>query len=229
MATDGAQPADTTGPEVEEVVQTGPAGGHRGRSQPSMALAHVLGARLKRLRLQRRLTLQEVGASVDLSHSFLSMLERGQADISLARVHRLATFFGVPLGELLTEDDDGAKPRVIPADEGMLVERSPGITLRLLPIARSLGLQVAQVRLEPGAGPSTPVSHDGDDFLWVIRGELVLTHGADDYVLEKGQAVFYSARVHHHFGNRSARPAEMLSITTPPYGRIAIPAESAGH
>ena len=85
----------------------------RPRSQASLALAHILGARLKRLRLQRRLTLQEVGGSVDLSHSFLSMLERGQADISLARVHRLATFYGVPLSELLIEDQEGAQPRVI--------------------------------------------------------------------------------------------------------------------
>jgi mannose-6-phosphate isomerase-like protein (cupin superfamily) len=202
------------------------AGGHRSRSQASMALAHALGARLKRLRLQRRLTLQEVGASVDLSHSFLSMLERGQADVSLGRAHRLANFFAVPLSELLIEDHEGAQPRVIGADEGDLVERTPGMTLRLLPIARSLGLQVVHMRLDAGAGPSTPVSHDGEDFFWVLLGELVLTYGADDYVLKKGQSVLYSARVHHYFSNRSRRPAEMLSITTPPYSRIAAMSES---
>jgi transcriptional regulator with XRE-family HTH domain len=201
--------------------ETDSAGVHRSRSQASLALAHVLGARLKRLRLQRRLTLQEVGASVDLSQSFLSMVERGQADVSLARVHRLARFFGVPLSELVIEDHDGAQPRVIEVDEGDLVERTPGMTLRLLPIARSLGLQVVHVHLAPGAGPTPPVSHDGEDFFWVLAGELVLTYGADDYVLKRGQAVLYSARVHHFFSNRSRRPAEMLSITTPPYSRIA--------
>jgi mannose-6-phosphate isomerase-like protein (cupin superfamily) len=195
--------------------------GRRSRSQASLALAHVLGARLKRLRLQRRLTLQEVGTSVDLSHSFLSMLERGQADISVGRVHRLATFYGVPLSELLIEDNEGARPLVIDVDEGDVIERIPGMTLRLLPLGRTLGLQVVHVTLEPGAGPSTPVSHDGEDFFWVLTGEIVLTYGADEFLLKKGQSVLYSGRVHHFFGNVGKRRAEMLSITTPPYSRIA--------
>jgi transcriptional regulator with XRE-family HTH domain len=201
-------------------------GGQRSRSQASLALAHILGARLKRLRAQRRLTLQEVGGSVDLSHSFLSMLERGLADVSLARVHRLASFYGVPLSELLIEDHEGAQPRIFRTDEGDLVERAPGMTLRLLPIARTLGLQVVHASFEPGAGPTTPVSHDGDDFFWVLSGEVVLSYGADDYVVTEGEAALYSARVHHYFSCPGTRGAEMLSITTPPYSRIASASES---
>jgi transcriptional regulator with XRE-family HTH domain len=204
------------------------ASARRPRSQASLALAHALGARLKRLRLQRRLTLQEVGASVDLSHSFLSMLERGQADVSLARVHRLATFFGVPLSDLLIEDDERARPRVIDRDEGDLIERIPGMTLRLLPIGRALGLQVVHVCLAPGVGPSAPVSHDGEDFFWVLAGEIVLTYGADEYVLRQGQSILYPGRVHHFFSNRGRKQAEMLSITSPPYGRIAASFEGSG-
>jgi mannose-6-phosphate isomerase-like protein (cupin superfamily) len=149
------------------------------------------------------------------------MLERGQADISLGRVHRLATFYGVPLSELLMEDHEGARPLVIDVDEGDLIERIPGMTLRLLPIGRTLGLQVVHVSLAPGAGPSTPVSHDGEDFFWVLTGEIVLTYGADEFVLKKGQSVLYSGRVHHFFSNVGKRRAEMLSITTPPYSGIA--------
>ena len=188
---------------------------------PKGALAHVIGARLKRLRLQRRLTLQEVGASADLSHSFLSMLERGQADVSLARLHRLASFYGVPLSLLLAEEDGEGLPRVIGADEGDAIERGPGMTLRLLPIGRTLGLQIVHARLAPQSGPTTPVSHDGEDYFWALAGEIVLTHGVDEYVVKRGQSVLYSARVHHYFTNRSNRPAEMLSITTPPYTGIA--------
>jgi len=207
-----------TAPVAER--DAGEGAGRRSRSQASLALAHVLGARLKRLRLQRRLTLQEVGASVELSHSFLSMLERGQADISLGRVHRLASFYGVPLSELLIEDHEGATPHVIDVDDGDVIERIPGMELRLLPIGRSLGLQVVHVTLAPGVGPSTPVSHDGEDFFWVLAGEIVFTYGADEYVLKKRQSILYSGRVHHYFSNVGKSTAEMLSITTPPYSQI---------
>jgi transcriptional regulator with XRE-family HTH domain len=194
------------------------------RTRPSLdgqALSHVVGARLKRLRLQRRLTLQEVAAGVDLSHNFLSMVERGRADVSMARLHRLSTFYSIPLSELVAEQLEDGKPRVIRAGDGQSVERVLGMTLRLLPVTRELGLQVAHVTFAPHAGPSNPVSHDGDDFFWVVSGELVLVYGSDEYVLKKGEAAQYSGRVHHYFLNRSKRTAEILSITTPPYARIA--------
>jgi transcriptional regulator with XRE-family HTH domain len=191
-----------------------------GRTRASRALGHVLGARLKALRLQRRLTLQEVGASVDLSHSFLSMLERGQADIALTRLRRLADFYGVTLSELLVEELTEAGPRVIGAKEGDLVERAPGLMLRLLPVGK-LGLQIVHGFFAPRAGPSAPVSHDGDDFFWVLRGRVTMVYGPDEYVLTKGQSVVYSARVQHSFRNDFDRPAEILSITTPPYPGIA--------
>ena len=60
------------------------------------------------------------------------------------------------------------------------------MTLRLLPIGRALGLQVVHVVLAAGAGPLTPVSHDGEDFFWVLSGEIVLTYGVDEYPAEEG-------------------------------------------
>jgi transcriptional regulator with XRE-family HTH domain len=189
------------------------------------ALSHVVGARLKRLRLQQRLTLQEVAAAVDLSHSFLSMVERGRADVSMARLHRLASFYSTPLSELVSEELEDGKVHVIGASDGQKVERVAGMTLRLLPVARELGLQVVHATFAPGAGPSTPVSHDGDDFFWVLSGKLVLAYGADEYLVRQGEAALYSGRVHHYFVNRTKRVAEILSITTPPYARIAAFAE----
>jgi transcriptional regulator with XRE-family HTH domain len=191
-----------------------------GRVRTGSALGHLLGARLKALRLRKRLKLQEVGASVGLSHSFLSMVERGRADISLARLHRLADFYGVTLSELLVEELEEGRPTVIGPREGDLIERSPGLTLRLLPVGKQLGLQIVHGLLAPHSPPSAPVSHDGDDFFWVLRGEVTMTYGADDYVLKKGQSIVYSARMHHYFRNDSDRPAEILSITTPPYSGI---------
>jgi transcriptional regulator with XRE-family HTH domain len=178
---------------------------------------HILGARLRQLRRQRGLTLQEVAANVGLSHSFLSMLERGQTDISLGRAQRLGSFFDIPLSELLVQDHEQDRPRVIAVDEGEIIERMPGLTLRLLPVGRSLGLQVVHVRFEPRTGPSTPLSHDGEDFFWVLSGEVTFTYGADEHVLRTGESAMYAGRVHHFFENRRREAAEMLSITSPPY------------
>jgi mannose-6-phosphate isomerase-like protein (cupin superfamily) len=156
------------------------------------------------------------------------MLERGQTDVSLGRAQRLAEFFDVPLSELLIEDHEDDKPRVITADEGEVVERMPGMTLRLLPVGRSLGLQVVHVFLAPAAGPSAPLSHDGEDFFWVLTGEVVLTYGVHEYALKEGESVIYSGRVHHFFANHGSEAAEFLSITSPPYDAIVPRRRSGG-
>jgi transcriptional regulator with XRE-family HTH domain len=213
VVSDGASPRPDGGLDVQ-------------RAPASQSFSHLVGSRLKRMRSQRRLTLQEVAAAVELSHSFLSMLERGQADISMARLHRLATFYGIPLGELLVEELGAGQVAVVTEEDGERVERVRGMTLRLLPVARELGLQLVHVVFEPHSEPSTPVSHDGEDFFWVLDGQVVLVYGADEYVIRKGQAALYSARVHHYFINRSSKRAEILSITTPPYARIAALADS---
>ena len=201
---------------------TAAAGGRR-RPPPSGAtdaLMHVVGARLKRLRLQRKLTLQEVAQNVGLSYSFLSMLERGQTDVSIGRTQRLAAFYDVPISDLLVQEHDEDRPRRIAAGEGELIERMPGFTLRLLPVGRSLGLQVVHVGLAGGAGPTTPLSHDGEDFFWVLAGEVTFTYGAQEHVMRKGESIIYSGRVHHSFANARGGPAELLSITSPPYDAL---------
>src|SRR5207247_8405666 len=100
-----------------------------------MAEAATLGERLRRLRRMRRLTLQEVGVAVELSPSFLSMVERGQADISISRFARLAAFYGIRPSELMLEDPSRHAPTVSRLEEGITIDRGAGIAYRLLPNA----------------------------------------------------------------------------------------------
>jgi mannose-6-phosphate isomerase-like protein (cupin superfamily) len=165
----------------------------------------------------KHLTLQEVAAAVDLSPSFISMLERGLADISLTRLARLADFYGLPLAELVSAREIREKPHLVMPDDGIYVDRAPGVTYRVLPIGRQFGIQVMHVRFDAHAAFPEPLAHDGDDFTWVTRGELVLLYGDAEYRIHRGQAIWYPSNVPHAFRNPRHRPAEMLSLTNPPF------------
>jgi transcriptional regulator with XRE-family HTH domain len=177
----------------------------------------LVGSRLKRLRRMKHLTLQEVAAAVDLSHSFISMLERGRADISLTRLARLAGFYGVPLSELVSDEQIREKPHLVMPDDGIFVDRAPGITYRVLPIGRQFGIQVMHVRFEPHAAFLEPLAHDGDDFVWVTQGELALLYGDNEYRVHRGQGIWYPSNIAHAFRNPKDRPGEMISFTNPPF------------
>jgi quercetin dioxygenase-like cupin family protein len=165
----------------------------------------------------RHMTLQEVGSEVELSHSFLSMLERGLADVSVARLNRLAEFYGIPLSELVADERLRELPHPIAPADGTLIDRGPGIDYRLLPIGRQFGIQLTHVTIAPHTGFPRLFSHDGDDFVWTLRGELILLYGDVEYAIPKGHAIWYPSNVPHALRNDKARPAEMLSVTTPPY------------
>jgi transcriptional regulator with XRE-family HTH domain len=84
-----------------------------------------VGARLRAIRKQKRLSLQDVEASSsqEFKASVLGAYERGERAISVPRLQRLARFYSVPVDQLLPrEDDDAAGPSdVIDLDEGTVV------------------------------------------------------------------------------------------------------------
>jgi transcriptional regulator with XRE-family HTH domain len=75
----------------------------------------ALGRRLKALRVNRGLSLKEVGAKTGVSSSFLSMIETGRNDLSVGRLMVLADFYGVGLDEIL-QDRPGRPFALRPAD-----------------------------------------------------------------------------------------------------------------
>src|SRR5262249_40351947 len=149
--------------------------------------------------------------------SFLSMVERGKADVALSRLARLAAIYGVTLSELFAEEGPGARP-VIVSDEGMMtVDRGPGITYHYWTAATLAGAQLIHVCFEPGAGFRDLLAHRGEDIWWIVRGELVLMCGNEDYRVSAGQAVAYRGTIPHAFRNPTRRKAELVALTTHTY------------
>ena len=172
--------------------------------------------RLRRARQLRGLTLSEVASQVGLSHNFLSMVERGMTDLSLARFRRLAEFYGIPPADLLTDDSGPYEPQITPWEEGLSIQRGAGVGYRLMP-NQEFGVQIVNVRFEPGARFDDKLAHEGADIVWVTKGRLVLIYGEREYEVSAGQCVSYKAGVPHSFENRSRSHAELVGVVTAPY------------
>lgn len=95
--------------------------------------AQQVGARLRSVRKQKGLSLQDVEAQSNLEFkaSVLGAYERGERAISVPRLQRLARFYAVPVDRLLP--DEGASPRVVDltAEEGGNGEKRPAAPVRI--------------------------------------------------------------------------------------------------
>lgn len=95
-----------------------------------LTYAVKVGARLRAIRKQKRLSLQDVEASSqqEFKASVLGAYERGERAISVPRLQRLARFYNVPVDQLLPADDDlsASSDAVIDLDTGTVVTPKPG-------------------------------------------------------------------------------------------------------
>jgi transcriptional regulator with XRE-family HTH domain len=82
------------------------------------AAAMHLGARIRALRRERRLTLKALGRLAGLSHPFLSQVERGLARPSVESMTRIATVLEVPVAELWAPPRAAERVRLLRRDEG---------------------------------------------------------------------------------------------------------------
>jgi transcriptional regulator with XRE-family HTH domain len=169
---------------------------------------------LRALRLQRELSLAEVEEQAGVSRSFLSLLERGETDISLDRFLRLALFYGMQPSELLLTAGEPDEPVIADIAAARSVERGEGVEYL---IVREEHPQLMWTRIAPGARFDDLRAHRGEDLWLVVRGRVELLYGAGRHPLRAGQTARFGGLVPHAFANVGDEPAELVALATIPY------------
>jgi DNA-binding XRE family transcriptional regulator/mannose-6-phosphate isomerase-like protein (cupin superfamily) len=167
-------------------------------------LAEV-GPRLKRLRVQRGVTLAALAQATGISKSTLSRLEAGQRRPSLELLLPIAQAHQVPLDELVGAPQVG-DPRVRPSPR-----RVNGRVV--LPLTRQPGALQAWKVVIPASQHEPEVRvHEGYEWLYVLSGRLRLVLADHDLILEAGEAAEFDTRLPHWFGSTGDGAVEILSL-----------------
>ncbi|OCB40831.1 XRE family transcriptional regulator [Mycobacterium malmoense] len=174
--------------------------------------------RLRELRMQRGMTLQEVGAIAGIDISTLSRLESGKRRLALDHLPRLARALSVSADELL-QPAEANDPRVRGA-----ARTHHGVTY--WPLTRqgpAGGLHAFKVRVS--ARRRTPPAelpvHEGQDWMYVLSGRMRLVLGDRDFTIAPGEAVEFSTWTPHWFGAVDG-PVEAIVIFGPHGERLHL-------
>ncbi|MEN4446213.1 XRE family transcriptional regulator [Mycobacterium sp. SM3041] len=167
--------------------------------------------RLRELRTQRGMTLEDVARAADIDVSTLSRLESGKRRFALDHLPRLAAALSISTDELMRAPE-AEDPRV----RGSSHTRG-GITY--WPLTRggpAGGLHTFKIRVS--ARRRTPPTelpvHDGQEWLYVLSGNLRLLLGDRDFTIKPGEAVEFSTWTPHWFGTVDG-PVEAIAIFGP--------------
>jgi transcriptional regulator with XRE-family HTH domain len=174
--------------------------------------------RLRELRTERGLTLQQVAERASIDLSTLSRLEAGKRRLALDHIPALAGALGVSADELLRSS--------LPQDPRVRSRPSTVDGLTMWPLTRrgpAGGLHAYKIHVsaERDTPPDPLPVHEGHDWLYVLGGRLRLLLGEEDLTIEPGEAVEFSTWTPHWFG-AVAGPVELIGIFGPQGERLHL-------
>lgn len=173
-----------------------------------------VGARLRRLRQERNVTMAALAEVTGISVSTLSRLESGKRRPSLELLLPLAQAHHVPLDELVGAPEVG-DPRIRPRPRRMR-------DMTVLPLTRRPGgVQAFKMIIPVREPPPEPQRHEGYEWLYVLNGRLRLHLAGRDLELEPGEAAEFDTRLPHWFGG-AGEPVEVLSLFGPQGERMHL-------
>jgi transcriptional regulator with XRE-family HTH domain len=174
-----------------------------------------VGARLQRIRTQRRMTLTDVAESTGISKSTLSRLETGQRRPTLELLLALSHAYRVPLDELVAAPEEG-DPR-LRLKPGQVKGRT------VIPLTRQPdAMQAWKIIIPTSKVKPEPRAHDGHEWIYVLSGRMRFILGDQDWVLSPGDVATFDTKVPHWFGSTGGEPAEILSIFGRPGERMTV-------
>jgi DNA-binding transcriptional MerR regulator/quercetin dioxygenase-like cupin family protein len=174
----------------------------------------VDGGLLRGMRRQRGLSLQVAARRAGLSASFLSALERNAAGASVATLQRLTHAFDITMLDLFPRRAPGSR-RVRQRERESL---SLGSGVRIEQLTRSAELLEPQLFvLAAGASSEGRYSHAGEEFLFVLDGDVTFWVGdRERYRLRAGDALTFPSTLPHRWRNGAGGETRLLWINTPP-------------
>ncbi len=173
------------------------------------------GMRLRELRVQRGWTLQELAARSGLSKPFLSRLESGGRQASIAAALTLSRIFNVSLASLF-ETPVSEAPCVIVRATDAIEKNING--LKYVPLSSAgpfFNVQPLRVKVSPSRRGNEHYHHDGEEWIYVLSGKLTLSLAGKTYDLEPGDAAHFESRLPHRLIARGNREAEVLVVAAP--------------
>jgi transcriptional regulator with XRE-family HTH domain len=186
-----------------------------------MPKAQELGERILTFRERLGLSQADLAVNSGVDAALVAAIESGEAYPALGILLKLSRALGQRLGTFM-DDHYRPDPLIVRAQE-----RQPNFPQHLGGGSESiryygLGRGKADRHMEPlyieisPELPATPTSHEGEEFLIAVSGQLVVQYGQDRHLLEPGDSIYYNSIVPHSVSAGGGNPATAYAVIYQP-------------
>ena len=173
----------------------------------------AIGAHLRQLRARRRLSLAQVAQAVGISVGFLSAMERSQMSGSVGTLRKLARYYKTNILDFF--DANGSSSRQVRPAERKVLETGAGVRMELLAWGNTV-MEPHLFRIAAEAGSGDPYTHEGEEFIYVLSGDLEISIDREEYRLRPGDSFYFESATPHRWRNPGPKETLVLWVNTPP-------------
>jgi len=179
-----------------------------------------IGEKIRSLRKEERLTLQDLSELSGLSKPLLSQIENAQVIPPIATLLKIATGLKVGIHYFFEEKEDRQKFVLLRSEHAPSSRRRSGndapssyLYRSLAPGMRKKSMEPFLVEFEPGSwDDSLLYRHDGEEFIYLLHGELEFHYGPETMILNPGDSIYYDSSETHGYVARGNGKAQAVAV-----------------
>jgi transcriptional regulator with XRE-family HTH domain len=191
-----------------------------------MGTIRNVGIKIETIRNQKNITIEQLAERCGFSADMMARIEQDQSIPSLGHLIKVARVLGVRLGTFL-DDMDNLGPIVTRKStlrQGIsFSNKNSGANANLdfYPLASDKSgrhMEPFIVDIKPSQLKEFNLSsHEGEEFIYVLSGNVEISYGKETYFLTEGDSIYYDSLVDHHVHSADQSPAQILGVVYAPF------------
>jgi len=181
-----------------------------------------IGAKIKKLRKARKLTLQDVARETGFSPALISQIENNNVSPPIATLSKIARFFDVKMSLFFEEEEEERKYEIVRRVDRRVVSRviskagtGHGYTYEALSFHKlNKKMEPFIVSVSERAQDDTLYNHEGEEFLLILKGRAEIILDNESFLLEEGDAVYFDSSMRHRLLAADDNEVQVLAVVT---------------
>ena len=175
----------------------------------------VIGEKIKDLRLSCELTQEELADRCELTKGYISQLENDLTSPSIATLIDILSALGTNLNEFFSTNEEEEK--IVFSKNEFFEKKTDEYTLNwLVPNSLKNTMEPVYMILNPGSTTDEDFPHEGEEFGFVLKGDIVIVLGKRKVKVKKGESFYFKSDKVHLIVNKGKVPAEFIWVSSPP-------------
>lgn len=173
-----------------------------------------IGKKLKELRLQNDLTLDDLASRCELTKGFLSQVEHNLTTPSISTLMDILEALGTGMSEFFREEPD--EQLVFPTKDFFVDEQEDYTIEWIIPNAQKNRMEPVLLTLHPKKNSYVMQAHQGEEFGYLLKGSVTLVRGNKKHKIKAGETFYLDGSNTHYLYNHGAGDAKIIWVSTPP-------------